>query len=220
MTIVNLIFFGQLCNLPPQYCAKAIFIHRLIEYKSRPSAVQGFFADIYRLLGKYSLLEFLQFENDGEFVSKHSWKRIVLTNMQSASEEEWRLKSINSANANSIMRIKECNREYVFWEVSRTFPKYYSLIQKAVRMLDIMCSGQWTRERDLCHETILEPSEHMLLFCCKTNTFRETLWGTLFNRFGMAFFIALLSESPKSLIEMLFSGFYKILQNDTGVTVV
>ena len=28
----KLIFFGQLCNLPPQYCAKAIFIHMLIEY--------------------------------------------------------------------------------------------------------------------------------------------------------------------------------------------
>ena len=112
----KLIFFGQLFNLPPQYCAKAIFIHRLIEYIIRPSAVQGFFADIYRLLGKYSLLEFFQqFENDGEVVSKHSWKRIVLTNMQLASEEEWRLKSINSANANSIMRIKECIREYVFW---------------------------------------------------------------------------------------------------------
>ena len=29
----KLIFFGQLCNLPPQYCAKALFIHRLVEYK-------------------------------------------------------------------------------------------------------------------------------------------------------------------------------------------
>ena len=85
-------------------------------------------------------------------------------------------------------------------------------------MLGIILSVQCTRERDLCHETILEPSEHMLLFCCKTNTFRETLWGKLLNRFGMAFFIALLSESPKSQIEMLFSGCYKILQNDTDVT--
>ena len=93
--------------------------------------------------------------------------------MQLASEEEWRLKSINSANANSIMRIKECIREYVFWEVSMSFPKYNSLIQKAVRMLGIILSVQCTRERDLCHETILEPSEHMLLFCCKQILFVE-----------------------------------------------
>ena len=58
----------------------------------------------------------------------------------------------DSTNANSIMRIEECNREYVFWEVSRTFPQYYSLIQKAVRMLGIMFSGQWTREGYLCHK--------------------------------------------------------------------
>ena len=43
----KLIFFGQLCHLPPHYCAKALFIHRHVEYKSRHSAVQGFFADIY-----------------------------------------------------------------------------------------------------------------------------------------------------------------------------
>ena len=83
--------------------------------------------------------------------------------MQLESQEEWRLKSVNSAIANSIMRIKKCKREYVFWEVSRAFPKYYSLIQKAIRMLGIMLSGQWARECNLCHETIIEPTEHILL---------------------------------------------------------
>ena len=188
----KLIFFGQLCNSPPQYCAKALFIHRMVEYKSRPSAVQGFFADIYRLLGKYSLLDFFQkFENDGEFVSKLSWKRTIRTRMQMTREAEWSMKCVNSANANSIVRIKEYNREYVFWEVSRAFPKYYSLIQKAVRMLGIMFSGLWIRECDLCQETVIEPTEHMLLFCCKTNVFRETLWGRLLRRFGMPFSVPL-----------------------------
>ena len=171
------------------HCIESESLLWLVEYKSRLSAVQGFFADIYILLGKYSLLDFLQkFENDGEFVSKYSWKRIIRTSMQLVRDVEFNRKCVNSADANSIMRIKEFNREYVFWEVSRAFPKYYSLIQKAVRMLGIMCSGLWVRECDLCHETVLEPTEHMLLFCCKTNVFRETLWDRLLYRFGMPFF--------------------------------
>ena len=74
----------------------------------------------YRLLGKYSLLDFLQkFENNSEFVSKHSWKGIIQVSMQLVRDAEWSRKCVNSANANSIMRIKEFNREYVFWEISR-----------------------------------------------------------------------------------------------------
>ena len=138
--------------------------------------------------------------------------------MQLVRDAEWNQKCVNSADANSIMRIKEFNREYVFWEVSRAFPKYYSLIQKAVRMLGIMFSGLWVRECDLCHETVLEPTEHMLLFCSKTNVFRETLWGRLLYRFGMPFFSAFISESPKGQIEMHFSGCTKILKNDADVT--
>ena len=55
----KLIFFGQLCCLLPQYCIKELFIHRLVEFKSHPSSVQGFVLGIHRILGKYSLIEVL-----------------------------------------------------------------------------------------------------------------------------------------------------------------
>ena len=75
-------------------------------------------------------------------------------------------------------------------------------------MLGIMFSGLWVRECDLCHETVLEPTEHMLLFCSKTNIFRETLWGRLLYRFGMPFFSAFISESPKGPIRNAFLRLY------------
>ena len=44
--------------------------------------MQGFIPDIYRILGKYSLLESLnRFETDGIFMSKLSWKRAVRANI-------------------------------------------------------------------------------------------------------------------------------------------
>ena len=82
-------------------------------------------------------------------------------------------------NANSIIRIKEFYREYDFGK----FPKYYLLIQKVVLRLGIMFSGLC----DLCHKTMLEPTEHKLLFCSKTNAFCETLRDRLLHRFGIAF---------------------------------
>ena len=56
----KLIFFGQLCNLPHQYCVKEFFIYRLVDYKNNAGSVKGYFSDIYRILGKYSLLEYLK----------------------------------------------------------------------------------------------------------------------------------------------------------------
>ena len=137
MTSVNSFSLVNCATYHPSIVLRRFLYTGLLSIK-----VVGFFADIYRLLGKYSLLDFLKkFENDGEFVSKYSWKRIIRASMQLVRDAEWNRKCVNSANANSIIRIKEFNREYVFWEVSRAFPKYYSLIQKAVRMLGIMFSG-------------------------------------------------------------------------------
>ena len=109
------------------YCVKEMFIHRLLEFKSQPSSVSKwvFFRYIYRLLGKYSLLDaFNGFENDDIFMSKFSWRRLVRANMETDYEADRCLKSVNSENAKSVMRITEPNREYLLWKISREFPKY------------------------------------------------------------------------------------------------
>ena len=106
----KLIFFGQLCNLPPQYCIKEFFIHRLIEYRNRANIMREVIADIYRILGKYSLMDFFnRFEVDGVFVSKFTWKRVVRANMKMFSEREWRIKVETSESAKSITKITQIN---------------------------------------------------------------------------------------------------------------
>lgn len=114
--------------------------------------------------------------------------------------------------------ITEINKEYVLWEVCREFPKYYPFTQKAVRMLGLMFSGKWVRTCHFCQEAILSPTEHMLLFCRKTNRFREILLRRLILKFGLKFFSDFISEPPNSQLEMLFSGCSKILKDKTDVT--
>ena len=162
----QLIFFGQLCCLPSQYCIKELFIHRLVEFKSHPCSVQGFVPDIHRILGKYSFLEVLdRFESEGVFMSKMSWKHAVRENMKLTIDREWRLKSSNLSEVNSILRITDLNSEFVFWEVSIEFLKYYPIIQKAVRMLGLMFCEKWVRKCQFYQSSISIPTEHMLLYC-------------------------------------------------------
>ena len=135
--------------------------------------MNGYFSDIYRLVGKYSLLDaFNGSENDGNFMLKFSLRRLVRANMETVFEADRCLKSVSSENAKSVMRITEPNREYLLWEISREFPKYLPFMQRAVRLLGTMFSGEWIRKCYLCGENI----EHVLLFCNQTENFRDSLW--------------------------------------------
>ena len=66
-------------------------------------------------------------------MSKMSWKQAVRKNMKLTIDREWRLNL-----QTPILRITDLNSEFVFWEVSREFPKYYPFIQKAVHMFGLM----------------------------------------------------------------------------------
>ena len=55
-------------------------------------------------------------------------KHAVRENMKLKIDRDWRLKSSNSTEVNSILRITDINSKFVFWEVSREFPKYYPFI--------------------------------------------------------------------------------------------
>ena len=153
------------------------------------------------------------------FMSKLAWKRVVRENMKFCSDMQLQLKTEHSESLQSLMKITQINKEFVLWEINREYPKYFPFIQKAVRMLGLMFSGNWVQTCSNCQESILSQSEHVLLFCRNTNEFREILWRRLILRFGLTFFSAFLSESPKSQLELLFSGCSKIL-NDRKMSLI
>ena len=56
-----------------------------------------------------------------------------------------------------------------------------------------------------------------MLYCIKLNQNRETLWYKLICRFGIDYFIAFISNSPESQIDLLFSGSRGILNEEKDV---
>ncbi len=55
----KLILLGQLCLLPTDCLANEVFVNRLIHCVSNSARQRGFIPDIYRLLQKYTLLNYL-----------------------------------------------------------------------------------------------------------------------------------------------------------------
>ncbi|MEW8150680.1 MAG: reverse transcriptase family protein [Candidatus Thiodiazotropha endolucinida] len=214
----KLMFLRQLCCLPLDYTAKEIFLYRLVNFNGRVSSQRGFIPDIHRILGKYSLTHVLHtFAEIGTFISKTSWKRLVGDKIREIYETERACRVQSSVSVARIVNINDANKEYIMWYVCKQFPQYLPLAQKAVRMLARTFSGKWLHTCYLCGDFILSQPEHLMLYCIKLNQNRETLWYKLICRFGIDYFIAFISNSPESQIDLLFSGSRGILNEEKDV---
>lgn len=189
-----------------------------MNFNNRISSQRGFIPDIYRILGKYSLTYVLYtFVEKGTFISKTSWKRLVGDKIRELFETERACRFQSSVSLARIVNIQDTNKEYIMWYVCKQFPQYLPFAQKAVRMLGRMFSGKWHHTCYLCGDFILSQPEHLMLYCIKLNQFRETLWYKLICRFGIDYFIAFISNSPESQIDLLFSGLRGILNEGKDV---
>ena len=89
-------FLGQLCRLPNAYLAKTVFNHRLVRFINYDQQSLGFIPEIYRLLQKYNLTDYISnYLNYGTFPSKSCWKTILKEHVIHA-EKRRRLMSVCS----------------------------------------------------------------------------------------------------------------------------
>ena len=84
-------------------------------------------------------------------------------------------------------------------------------------MLARMFSGKWSQNCKLCTETTLSQTEHLILFCNRTNEFRDIFWKKLILQFGLEYFMLLISYSPDCQLEMLFSGCRGVLSDEVDI---
>ena len=68
-----------------------------------------------------------------------------------------------------------------------------------------MFSGTWSQNCKLCTQTTLSQMEHLILFCKRTNEFRDIFLKKIILRFGLEYFMLLISYSLDCQLEMLFS---------------
>ena len=182
----KLMFFRQLCCLPSAYRTKNVFLYRLLNFSSRIGVQRGFLQDIYRILGKYTLTHvFHTFMENGTFISKGSWKRLVCERIREQERVEWASKTRSSPSFQRLNNIHNRDKEYIVWYLCRQSPYYLNLAYKAVPILARMFSGKWQQNCYLCGDYVFSVSEHLLLDCARLCDIRDILWKRLLNRFGV-----------------------------------
>ena len=158
----KLICFRQVCCLPADYTAKDILLYRLLNLNNQISFQRGFIPDIYRILGKYSLLPILiTFVENGTFVSKTSWKNLVNENIRELCAAERARKVQVCPLLKLIINIYGMDRDFIMWKFCKQCQHYLSLTYKAVCMLGRMFSVKWYHNCYLCGDLILSESTHL-----------------------------------------------------------
>ena len=217
----KLIFFRQLCCLSADYTAKDIFLYRLLNFNNQLSSQRGFIPDIFRILGKYSMMPALQtFIENGTFVSKTSWKTLVNEKIRELCAAERARKVQVNPLLNRIINIRGINRDFIMWELCKQCPNYLSLAYEL-----FVCLEECFPLDGIIIATFVvilsclsqSESTHLLLYCVKLKEFREVLWYKLLSRFGFNYFTVFISHSPERQIDLLFTGSREILIDEKDV---
>ncbi len=83
----KLYFLGRIINSSSTQAFRKLFVRRLIKWKWRCYAVDGFIPDLIRILEKYGLMTFVtDFITSESFPTKKQWKRIVNEAVQRKEE--------------------------------------------------------------------------------------------------------------------------------------
>lgn len=215
----KLIFFGQLCLLPGYYRIKEVFLRRLVHCNgSLMSKNQGFLPDILRILDKYSIsYVFGSYIESGSFMTKNAWKKFIRHTINNFYRNDLmsRLTPVNSYNRILKIHVDITFGPHVLWKLSKDCPRFKNMVQVAIRFLGMLFSGKWPRKCCNCDENILSETEHLLLYCPKTDSFRKVLWHRLFGRFGVQFYNKFKSLSPSDQVDGMFSGCFEFFTDET-----
>ena len=143
----KLTLLGQLCHLSSDFLSKDIFNNRLIRFIDNPHNKYGFFPDLYRILQKYDLVNFLSnYVTYGIFPTKYHWKtvirdsieRICSLNINTRMESDSKLQIYSLYNNNYF----RCSP---LWLFCKKHPKMLNECQSTIKILSKLYSHEYTK---------------------------------------------------------------------------
>ena len=116
----------------------------MINYFDNSRRQVGFIPDIHRILDKYSFSYVMQeFIENGIFMSKYPWKRILKVKISSISRAELLLKANDSVSLSRFLDIHNSSEPYLLYKIIKETPTIYKYGKLAVRLLSFMFSGSY-----------------------------------------------------------------------------
>ena len=159
---------------------------------------------------------FNRYVESGYFMTKTAWKKTIRQAINNfyCNDLMSRVTSVKPYNRFLKIHVDITLGPHILWKLSKEYPRFKGMAQVAVRLIGMLFSGKWLRKCCNCGETNLLLTEHLLLYCPYTDSFRKVLWYKLLGRLGVQFYKRFKSLSPSDQIDGLFSGCSDILTDD------
>lgn len=188
-------FLGQLFRLPCQYLAKQIFTNRLVRYNNCSERQSlGFLPDIFRLLHKYNLLDYVNiYFESASFPTKCVWKSVLKRHVYQYEHNKCMI------NLESELTPRLCNSLFpnqgpcLLWRISRKYPNAKRYCVTAVYVLCKLLSYNRSEKCEKCSLHVENILVHKILFCCC-------------NEKHIALYLKFITQEPVIQIYDLLSG--------------
>lgn len=200
-------FLGQLIHLPSFRVAKHIFVNRLIAYIQNPTVTIGFIPDIYRILVKYGLLNYLQvFSETGMFPMKFVWKKTINDKIRGHEQQLWHSRTDDDGDLSRFKVIHRTLAPCALWTESVAKPKLAIQCKSAVNLIAKMFSYTWYRHCDKCGHFTNDIIVHCMYYCTHSENLRHVLWRKIIQRCGMHVFRQFTSLEVRQQMYVLCSA--------------
>jgi hypothetical protein len=178
---------GRIINSSSTQAFRKLFVRRLIKWKWRCDAVDGFIPDLIRILEKYGLMTFVtNFITSESFPTKKQWKRIVNEAVQRKEELAWSEK----LNQKPVLKLYMQAHQHLnisFWyEIWDFAPMDSNIVVDVIRLLcgSLKIDGIRIENYNclhsfycsFCQRCVINPVHHALLYCMNTANQREYWW--------------------------------------------
>ena len=186
--------------------SKQIFIRRLFQYKTRNvnDRQYGFVPDIFNILTKFNLLEFLEtYMNSNKFPTKNCWKQIVKKSI-AHTEQLITTNALHEIDPCPFKRICSFNMQNKYWKSAKT-SKDMEYITCLLKIVTCMPSTNFYK-CNYCYNYVVNLAKHVLVECNCNWVRRSIFWDCIALYFPSEIMFDLQAQSNDEL-------FYSILGN-------
>lgn len=193
-----------LCLMDPRCLTEQILIRRLFSFLSNLTRTQqGFIPDILSILQKYNITHhFCDWLHSGSFPSKHSWKTIVRSTVNSLFYQQRYARTSTDPDFRIFNLVFQCSNPHTIWsyaddtnEILRLKFTCKLLVSTADSCVLQMCS--------LCGSYFTNLFSHAACSCYGLSDFHNDWWNDVSNNFDINLGAELCSLTENELFIVL-----------------
>ena len=205
----KLLFLQTLISMPETFTCKKIFLRRLFHYiltddNSQHVQQSGFIPDIFNIIYKYSLGQYIEnYIRFSFFPAKREWNRIVKQSVLEYENNALNERLSLDSDFNLFRTIKNSYSEpYVLWKYAKSRTQL-SAAYYVVKMLT--CPPQQNQTTcDKCGGVKTDTVLHLATQCSVTNNERDKFTNIVLNDFGVEMYLTIDSLNNHELLQILF----------------